>query len=118
MTVHADDVKDINQEAIVTIQASRNILNQELIPLTLKQNEDKAEHATSFLGNGQEQFTKHFTHEVTEFRKGTSKSAARHLGNFCSYDNHNNTIVSTRIYKAKEAFYSLGRLWKPTSRWP
>ena len=83
-----------------------------MVNLTLKQNEGKAEHVPSFLGNGQEKLTKAFTTEDSQLRIGTSKSVARYLGNFCTYDNHNRTVVETRTYKAKEAFYSLGKLWK------
>ncbi len=88
VTVYADEVKGINMAST----AEEAILNDGLVRLTLKQNEDKAEHIPSFLGNGQ------------------GKSAAKYLGNFCTYDSHNKTSANTRIYKAKEAFYSLGKL--------
>ncbi len=72
VTVYADDVKEINMasaadEAIATIRASTNILNEGLIPVPLKQNEDKAEHILSFLGNGQEKLTKLFTTGVVGY---------------------------------------------------
>ena len=91
-------------EAIATISTSTDILNMHLVNLTLNQNEGKAEHVPSFLGNGQEKLTKAFTTAVSQLKIGTSKSVARYLGNFCTYDNHNKTIVETRTYKAKEAF--------------
>ncbi len=83
VTVYADDVKDINmtsnaEEAIATIRTSTEILNQGLSPLTLKQNDDKAEHVPSFLGNGQEKFTKPFTTEVRNLKMGTGKSVANY----------------------------------------
>ncbi len=117
VTVYADDVKEINMastavEAIANINSSTAILNMNLVDLTLKQNNGKAEHVPSFLGKGQDKLTKQFTAAVAELKIGASKSVARYLGNFCTYDNHNKTIVETRTYKAKEAFYSLGRLWK------
>jgi len=123
VTVYADDVKEINMastatEAIATICTSTEILNTDLANLTLKQNEGKAEHVLSFLGNGQEKLTKAFTAAVSELKIGTSRSVARYLGNYCTYDNHNKTIVETRTYKAKEAFYSLGRLWKTNITMP
>ncbi len=73
VTVYADDVKEINMasswmEAIATISASTEILNTELINLTLKQNEGKAEHVPSFLGNGQEKHTRAFTAAVSELK--------------------------------------------------
>ncbi len=87
VTVYADDVKEINmastaEEAIDTIQTSTDILNQGLVALTFKQNEDKAEHAPSFLGNGREKFTKPFVTEVAELKIGTSRSVAKYVGNF------------------------------------
>ena len=99
-------------EAIATIKTSTQLLNDGLVALTLKQNEDKAEHVPSFLGIGQEKFTRHCTKEVYCEGMGTGKSVAKYLGNFCSFDSNNKSIIATRIYKAKEAFYSLGKLWE------
>ena len=89
VTVYADDVKEINlastaEEAIGAIQTSTSILNQGLISLTLKQNDDKAANVPCFLGSGQEKLTKSFTYEVGNLKIGTSKPVAKYLGNFCS----------------------------------
>jgi hypothetical protein len=109
ITVYADDVKEINMastadEAVATINKSTQILDSKLTELTLMQNQGKAEHVPSFLGKGQERLTRVFTAAVAHLEIGASKSVAKYLGNFCTYDNLNKTTIDTRTYKAKEAF--------------
>ncbi len=41
---------------------------------------------------------------------GVSKSVVRYLGNYCSYNQSKKAIVEVRIFNAKEAYDTLGKL--------
>ena len=117
VTVYADDVKEINmvhaaEEAIEVLTQSMNLLNEGILPLGLKQNDHKAEHVPSFLGMGHEKHSKDFATLLSEKGMDESKSVARYLGNYYAYNQSTKVTIQTRIYKAKEAYYALGRIWK------
>ena len=65
VTCYADDVKEINlacsdKDALENIATSTVLLDKEIQPAGLSQNAGKAEHIATFLGPGQDSFTKDF----------------------------------------------------------
>ena len=69
-------------EAIATICTSTEILNTHLVILTLKQNEGKADHVPSFLGNVQGKLTKAFTTAVSQLNIGQTSQLQDTLATF------------------------------------
>ena len=80
MTSYADDVKEINvvkddQEALETIARSGVLLDQVITKGKLKQNIGKAEHVATFIGPGQDTYTKGLKNKFEDNQLGDLKRA-------------------------------------------
>ena len=64
------------------------------------------------MGPGQEKNTKEAMATLAAAQLGTAKSAARYLGAMLTHDGSPKETVDLRVRKTKEAFYSVGMMWK------
>ena len=116
-TCYADDVKELNmasnaKNASEAIARSSKLLDEEIEDAGLRQNEDKAEHIAVFMGPGQEKETKELNKLLTDNAMGDLRKNARYLGAMLAFDVTPTETIRKIRAMAKEAFYSMGGVWK------
>ena len=100
------------EDALRSIARSTVLLDQGINPCGLAHNLLKAEHVATFLGPGQDTYTKTLQQALKTNNMGKVKQAARYLGAWPHFCGHLQTVVNKRCAAAKEAYYGLGKAWR------
>ena len=117
VTGFTDDVKELNlavdaQEAVENVCRSTVLLDEDSSAASMGQNAGKAEHVATFLGPGQDSFTRKFKEEVDRYEVGALRKEARYLGAWPTFNGSPAEVVDKRCKAAKEAYYSMGKAWR------